>query len=136
MSACPLSSPSFHPTLLTLSHTAKVLHGQDIHVQEPIHTVGQTPLLVLIQRSALHGAGDAFLPACIGEGMGLTLNSCALLLVGDELAELGLVFVVELVKVGLVEGDRVHVGSDDGQDVFEWERLVGTETVVGSVNII
>lgn len=38
-----------------------------------------------------------------------TLNPCPLLLVGDELAELGLVLVIELVQVGLVDRDGVHV---------------------------
>lgn len=56
---------------LTLSHTAQMLHSQDIDVEKPVHAVGQAALLALIQRSALDRPGHALPPAGICQGVGL-----------------------------------------------------------------
>jgi hypothetical protein len=60
-----------------------------------------------------------------------SLDTSPLLLIGDELAELGLVLVVELVEVGLVEGDGVHFGRIGASFVvFLWEKDDGCLGVI------
>lgn len=60
---------------LLLPHIRKVLHRRHVGVHEPVHTVGQAALLVLVERAAAaggaeepaagggRGRGDAFFPA-------------------------------------------------------------------------
>jgi len=44
-----------------------MLNDREIRIQEPIHTVLRTSLLILIQLSASNCTRNAFLPADIGE---------------------------------------------------------------------
>ena len=52
---------------LSLPHVAQVLQRHEVDVEEPVDTVGQAALLVLVERAALDAAGDALLPADVGE---------------------------------------------------------------------
>lgn len=108
------------------SHVVQVLHGQEVHVEESIDAVGQAALLASIELGVLDAASDALVPADLGQAMcfcspivsaqasgyhhrwgggGLLtrLDLRSLLLVGEELAEVALVLVVEPLKVGVLE---------------------------------
>ena len=70
----PKSSSSQPFALLQLSsllipHIVQMLNDREIRIQEPIHTILRTSLLVLIKLSASNCPRDAFLPADIGEGV-------------------------------------------------------------------
>jgi hypothetical protein len=84
---------------LGASHTIEVLDRQEVEVEESVDAVADAGLLGGVQPGLLDRAGDALLPANVGQDVGLGLDLRALLLVGEELAKLGLVLVVELLEI-------------------------------------
>ena len=119
-------------SLRRLPHTLQMLHGCQIHIKKPIYAVGQTGLFRLVERCGLDGAGDALFPTKVcevvafypihsfvdimyggeGEKTGkrghTSLNFHPLGLVLDKGAKLGLVFVVEPIKVCLFDLWSIH----------------------------
>lgn len=110
-------------THLGSSHVVQVLHSQKVHVEESIDAVGQAALLASVELGVLDAASDALIPADLCQavcfypsssahklrvsssfgGLLTRLDLRSLLLVGEELAEVGLVLVVEPLKVGVLE---------------------------------
>lgn len=113
------SSPSPTPSYLnTPPHTCSLFSIVDIllagagelldvaddgqvDVQETGNAVRHAAHLGLVELVGLDGGGDAFLPALVGEGVGLCLHPLALRLGGNEAAKLVLVLIIEEIEVGL-----------------------------------
>jgi hypothetical protein len=90
-----------------------VLHRKVVDVKKSLDAVGQTCFLGLVELGVLDGTGDALGPAHLRQAVSLGLDLRTLLLVGEKLAKLGAVLVVELLKVGVVNVELLcaHIGG-------------------------
>lgn len=50
-----------------------MLHGEEIHVEEPIDAVAKTALLSPVELRVLDSAGDAFIPTDLGQAVGFCM---------------------------------------------------------------
>lgn len=96
-----------------VAHAVQVLHREVVDIEESLDAVGKASLLALVQLVVLDAALDALVPAHLGQAVGLGLDLRALLLVGEELAQLVAIVVAELLEVGVVDGDLLgtHLGG-------------------------
>lgn len=90
-----------------------MLHRQKINIQKPIHAIRQAPFLALLQLRALDVASHALFPANLRQVVRLGLNLRSLLLIRKKLAQLRLIFIVELFEIEVLDSSLcgVHGGQ-------------------------
>ena len=97
----PIDFPSRDMVCLPLSpQPLQLPQHNHVRIQEPVHTLPHTWLLVFIQFAVLNGPrGDALAETCVGQGVYGRLNPSLLSLVHGELLEFLLVAIGQLAQV-------------------------------------